>query len=393
MKKILAFAAMLLLIMPAKAADKKIQETVTPASDALVTYVGRTLVQDESVSFDWTATTIRVAFEGNYLAIDACDTHRNYYNVWIDKSPVAEPDKIIAIGKGDDKSTFGSIEANNVYEGRIEIVNEADFKTIYGKKVPIQHFVTIQKRTEGEQGTTTVKGFITRGKLLQAAPVKPRLIEFVGDSYTCGFGSENSVASDPFTPETENSSKSYAAIVSRYFNADRIVIAHSGMGIARNYNSNVSGWYMPERYTQTLDMNREEKWNAAEEGFKPDITLIYLGTNDFSVRLQPKESTFRKAYITLLRKIKENYGEAHPILCMSSTADENLYKYVHDAVVESGLKNVKWIDLTSGIHHTDDRDLGACSHPNYQGHKKIAHQVIPYIATLTGWELEDDMIK
>ena len=394
MKKILCIAAVALLTLSAMAVPKKtVKETVTPASDSLITYVGRTLVDGGSVSFDWTATYARISFEGNYLAINASDTRRDYFNVWIDKAPTAEPDRIIAIGNGDEKSTFGKIEVNSVYDGRIEIVNEADFKAIYGKKIPSQHFVTIQKRTEGEQGTATFKEIITKGKLVHAMPLKPRRIEFVGDSYTCGYGTENSVSTDPFTPETENSGKSYASIVSRYFNADYTVVAHSGMGVVRNYNSNVAGWYMPERYTQTFDMNRDVKWDAPQSEFKPDVTVIYLGTNDFSVSLQPKESAFIAGYLKLLQEIKDNYGEDHPILCMSSICDENLSKYVHEAVKKSGMKNVNYMDFTPGIHHTDDRNLGASFHPNYLAHQKLAYQVIPYVATLTSWGLNNEVIK
>jgi lysophospholipase L1-like esterase len=394
MKKILCIAAVAMLTLSAMAAPKKtVKETVTPASDSLITYLGRTLVDGGSVSFDWTATYVRISFEGNYLAINASDTRRNYFNVWIDKAPTAEPDRIIAIGNGDENSTFGKIEANSVYDGRIEIVNEADFKAIYGKKIPSQHFVTIQKRTEGEQGTTTFKEIITKGKLIHAMPLKTRRIEFVGDSYTCGYGTENSVSTDPFTPETENSGKSYASIVSRYFNADYTVVAHSGMGVVRNYNSNVAGWYMPERYTQTFDMNRDVKWDAPQSEFKPDVTVIYLGTNDFSVSMQPKESAFIAGYLKLLQEIKDNYGEDHPILCMSSICDENLSEYIHEAVKKSEMKNVNYMDFTPGIHHTDDRNLGASFHPNYLGHQKLAYQVIPYIATLTSWGLNNEVIK
>ena len=393
MKRILCIAALAVLTLAAAAAPKTVKETVTPASDSLITYVGRTFVEGGSVSFDWTATYVRISFEGNYLAINASDTHRDYFSVWIDKAPTAEPDRIIAIGNGDEKSTFGKIEVNSVYDGRIEIVNENDFKAIYGKKIPSQHFVTIQKRTEGEQGTTTFREIITKGKLLHAMPVKPRVIEFVGDSYTCGYGSENSVAADPFTPETENCGKSYASVVSRYFNADYVVVAHSGMGICRNYNTKFEGWYMPDRYTQTFDMNKDIKWDASKGGFKPDITVIYLGTNDFSVSLQPSESRFIRYYQRLLQEIKDNYGENHPILCMSSTCDENLSKYVHAAVKQSGMKNVNYMDFTPGIHHNDDRNLGASYHPNHLAHQKLAYQVIPYIATLTSWGLNNEIIK
>jgi len=37
--------------------------------------------------------------------------------------------------------------------------------------------------------------------------------------------------------------------------------------------------------------------------------------------------------------------------------------------------------------------MGADGHPNYNGHLKIAHNVIPYVSTITGWELTGNAIK
>jgi hypothetical protein len=58
-----------------------------------------------------------------------------------------------------------------------------------------------------------------------------------------------------------------------------------------------------------------------------------------------------------------------------------------------GLKNVTYLGSNPALHHDNDTDLGASSHPNYQGHQKLAHVFLPYVATLTGWELQDKPIK
>lgn len=350
----------------------KPSETITPASDSRITWVGRVLSDEEGVSFDWSATYARISFEGKYLAIKVSDTKKNYYNVWIDKVPVLEADKVVAT-EGEDSI--------------VVLADESDFAAIYGKKVPARHTVTIQKRTEGEQGRTTVKEFITRGALLQAEPLKERMIEFVGDSYTCGYGSENSVGTDPFKPETENSGKTYAAAVARYFGADYITIAHSGMGIARNYNTKFTGWYMPQRYMQTFDEDQEVKWEGFKDGFKPAMTIIYLGTNDFSVSLQPSYSAFKRNYIALIKEIKEYWGEDHPVLCVSSMADELLFDYVRDVVDDCGMENVHYFGFFPQVHN-DSTELGASFHPSWPAHNKLAYSILPYISTLTGWPLQ-----
>lgn len=347
----------------------------TPAGDSRITYIGRTLRNESGVSFDWSGVTAKVSFTGQYIALKASDSQKNWYNVWIDKAPCPEADMVITIAGSDTT---------------IVIADEAWFKERYGRKSPAQHTLVLQKRTEGEQGTTTFKEFITKGEVLQSEGLKSRMIEFVGDSYTCGYGSENSIHTDPFKPETENVNKTYAAVIGRYFDADIITVAHSGMGIARNYNTKVGGWYMHHRYTQTFDKDRESRWDASADAFKPQVSVIYLGTNDFSVSMQPSEKTFTANYITLIKEIKANWGEDHPVICVSSKCDANLFNYVRQAVETCGLSNVHYCGFFEGIHYNDDRDLGASSHPNYTAHKKLASALMPYISTMTGWPLRDE---
>lgn len=38
-------------------------------------------------------------------------------------------------------------------------------------------------------------------------------------------------------------------------------------------------------------------------------------------------------------------------------------------------------------HFNQTTDLGSAWHPNYSGQKKIAMSLIPYVSTVTGWEL------
>ena len=127
----------------------------------------------------------------------------------------------------------------------------------------------MKKRTEGEQGRTTISQFITKaGEIIQSEGLKERQFEVVGDSYTCGYGAEKSVKTDKFTPETENSNLTYAAIIARYFNADYYSISHSGMGIARNYSDKFIDVHMPDRYNRTFDEDDKVKWCAADDAFR-----------------------------------------------------------------------------------------------------------------------------
>ena len=382
MKKIFFFAAMLLLTITAFA------ETM-PASDSRVTYVGRTLVEGNNVSFDWTATYFRLAFSGKSLTMHASDTkwdatpemaatRHNYYNVWIDAPMSAEPHRIIEVASTDTV---------------IELIDPTYLKSSKQKV----HTVIVQKRTEGEQGKMTIHEFATdaKGAFYQAEPIRQRQLEFIGASYDCGFGVDDTSRLAQFTPETENASRSFCAILSRYFDADYVVIAHSGMGAARNYNSMFAGYHMPERYLQTFDMDSTSatRWNAAESDIRPAITCIYLGGNDFSVAMQPSYEKFRDGYYRLIRSIKDYYGEEHPVLCGSAKAHSTLLDYMRDMGKFCPMPNVHFMACCPTLHLSTDEDLGASMHPNYIGHQKFSYAYIPYIATITGWGLQDNPVK
>ena len=372
MRRIILLAALCCL-----SAGLAAQVVRTPGADPRITYVGRTLVSGQEVSFDWTGTMVRIAYTGDDLAILLSDTKKDYFNVWIDREPTAEPD-FISRFQGDTT---------------IILTDAAFMKARYGKKVPPTHTAVLGKRTEGEQGKVTVLGWITSGPVLQAEPVRERLIEFIGDSYTCGFGSENSVATDPFTPETENQNKADAAIVARYFGADAYVIAHSGMGVNRNYNDKLRGYTMADRYLNVFDDGFEKVegtplWDPASAP-KPDVTVINLGANDFSAGRQPQYSLFKSDYIRILQEVKRFYGEDHPIICISSHV--NNYPYIRDAVEAAGLPRVCCYGVGDGTFDPDER--GAASHPAYAAHRKLAYCLIPYIATATGWPLEDKPVR
>lgn len=362
-------AAIICMAATSEMSAKKTRQTVeTPASDPRIEFTGRTLTEGTDVTYDWSGVYFRVKFNGPYLAMKCSDTKNCWFNQWTDKEMSPEADRKFMVGA---KDTL-VILAEGLGKG--------------------EHEVILQKRTEGEQGRFTVHSFVTEGEILQSDGRKDRHIEFIGDSYTCGYGTESNDKNDPFLAETENCNLTYAAITARYFGADFNLVSHSGQGIARNYDNAGPGYHMPHRYKQTFNAAKEPLWDASQAAYKPDVVVIYLGTNDFSTGEQPLEVNFRNNYIALLNRIKANYGEDIPILCMGSNANPYLYDYIRSAVTVSGLKNIAFMTV-SNFAHDYEGDLGASWHPNYKGHVKVASCMIPYISTLTGWKMEEKAYK
>ncbi|MBQ2151235.1 MAG: GDSL family lipase, partial [Bacteroidales bacterium] len=137
---------------------------------------------------------------------------------------------------------------------------------------------------------------------------------------------------------------------------------------------------------------KDAEWDASASALKPAITVIYLGTNDFSRNMQPSKRQFTKNYITLLKEIKGFYGADHPVLCIAPKHDALIHDYIKGAIETSGLENVHFAGLSPSLHN-DKEDMGADGHPNYSGHTKLAYNVIPYISTITGWEMSGNEVK
>ena len=365
-------AFIITVLLAATAADLSAKKTVTinetPASDSRIEYTGRVSVEGDEVSYDWSGVYFRVRFNGPSLAMKCSDSKNTWFNLWLDKemSPVADKKFIVAA-----KDTV-IVLAEGLGKG--------------------EHEGILQKRTEGEQGRITIHSFLTEGEILQADGRKYRHIEFIGDSYTCGYGTESKSGNDPFLAETENCNLTYAAIASRYFGADFNLVSHSGQGICRNYDDYRPGYNMPDRYSQTFDEDPASRWDPTTAPYRPDLVVIYLCTNDFSTARQPHEMIFAQRYIELLNKVKANYGEDIPVLCMASNVTPFSFDHIRNACLMSGLKNISYMGMTTNVHnHTSD--LGASAHPNYKGQIKVASNVIPYISSITGWEMEEKPYK
>ena len=362
MKKYLLTAACLLLAA-ATAEARKTEMHFTPATAPEIRFVGRSATGPEGErSFDWSGSHFTFRFEGRRCAMRASDTGRNYYNVFID----GRQHGTVAVAGSDTTILL----ADDLPRG--------------------PHTVLVQKRTEGEQGRTTLRGILTDGKLLPAPAAPGRHIEFIGDSHTCGYGTEGKSVKEPFTPETENCNLAWGCIIARYFDADYTLIAHSGQGMVRNWGDRPEGsaCTMRDRLTRTFDMDETAQWNF--KAYRPDIVVIKLGSNDFSEGISPTKEAFNGAYAEALQKIRKAYGDV-PVLCVAPAEDPTVFEYLKELVGALQDANLHCTVMTPGIINWDS-DMGANYHPNHRGHRKLATAIIPYIATVMGWEMPEKVV-
>lgn len=176
------------------------------------------------------------------------------------------------------------------------------------------HRVRISKRTEASVGSAAFLGFRVReeGKLSRPKPPERRL-EFVGDSITCGYGNEVSTTdpdSFPFTSANENALLAYGAVAAAQLEADYVAVAASGRGMVRNYSGG-AGLHAPEYYELIGPDSGAATWDHTL--YSPDVIVINLGTNDFSIGLEGDQvATMRREYRDAYTKFLAHLRDLHP---------------------------------------------------------------------------------
>lgn len=323
------------------------------ANNKNIALIGRfDLTETKNPVFMYSGSQIRTVFTGTSVElILKDDSLRNMFNIVVDDSlfvlTTNKPDGIYLLAK-----------------------NLEDRK----------HTLEIYRRTEWHGGNTTFKGFnLDKGKRLYKSQVKTRTIEFIGDSYTCGYGDEGKSREEHFRYETENNYLTYGAITSRALDAEYITVCRSGIGIWQGYGGNTT-FTMPKLYDQVI-INSTSKWDFKK--FQPQTVVIDLGGNDLSAPLD--SAAFVTAYIGFLKRIRNNYGDSR-IVCIAGPDSpgaewENWRSLIHTVVDQYG----KGDSLVSYFEFTPFEPNGSDWHPNIEEHKRMAEELVPYLKTLMKW--------
>ena len=365
MNKRVIVALVSLLCVVAQATGAERVSNIYRACDEQIRWVGRTATTPNGeVQFDWSGTYADVVLVGSQLTMVASDSGLNYFNVIVD-------------------GRQHSIIKTEGKESQRIVLFEGEEGT---------HHIRLQRRTEGFNGLSTICSFEAEGELVAEEPQPHRRhIEFVGDSLTAGYGTDSASGSEPYTPETQNCNLAYGCYVARYFDADYNLVAHSGQGVVRNYGDEktTSDYTMLQRYGLLFDeADKQRPYDFANSTYTPDLVVIFLGTNDFSTQPWPSYEQYAAGYENLIAQIRAAHGEQTPILCVSSYVFEPTFEYVWR--IAQGGENLHFACILPEAFARPS-ELGASEHPNRVGQQKMAMTLIPYISTITGWQVRGDM--
>ena len=252
---------------------------------------------------------------------------------------------------------------------------------------PGRHVVRLEKMTESQSGGGRFFGFFpTAGDVALPAPPRGRQIEFIGDSYTVGYGNSSTHhdCSAAQVHDTTDTQQAFGPLVARRFDADYRINAYSGFGIIRNYAGGVRGLSLPAIYPR-LKPDDAAHLERDRGGWRPQLIVINLGTNDFSTPLKPDEpwrdraafeAAYRSAYAAFVRDLHARQPQARFILMGS----QDFLPQVRQVAASLAMPDRVTTLLFSGLDH------GGCQfHPSLADDRLLADSIAKAIGRLSIW--------
>lgn len=344
-----------LILIAAACSGPKPLEIAPDNPDIL--YMGRILRTDSTApTFTYPGTTAMLNFEGSSIAM-AASPGSGQFMVEIDS---AAPFKINFTPTDSVISLADSLQAG-------------------------PHSLRVTYAIEGYEKHPEFRGFTISGpgRKLLPAPERPELrIEFIGNSITCGYGTEADSASVHFSYDTENHTLSYAYLTARALNADFNIVARSGIGMYRSYGGPREGTpeqRMPGEYDRTLLYNPAHYWD--HRSFRPDIICINLGTNDTSLDDYDID-LFELAYKKFLVHLRMLHPQAKIVLLTGPMLHGKALEDVRGALdrLAGDDENFYRFDMSE---QTGELGYGADYHPSRAQAAKNAAELTDYLRTLT----------
>ena len=350
-------------------------------SDMNVKPLGRTLFRENMRWMCYSATGVEFLFEGKTLCI---------------------------VLQGDDRCEMEGM-GGNLARVRVladgvciadTMIQKADTRleyTLSENNLPVRKVIRVLKVSETAMSTVAIREItVDDDAVICPTKKKQHLIEFAGDSITCGYGVDDEVAEHTFKTDTEDATKAYAYLTCQALDCDHSLVSISGYGIISGYSGDGerrADQLLPTYYEKMGfsygSMNgvypQDVPWNF--EKMQPDLVVINLGTNDQSFTLK-KEALCREyceEYQRFLKTIRRNNPNAK-ILSILGIMGMDLCAMAEKAVAEykeeTGDENVRFVPFEEQL---EEDGRAADWHPSQLTHKKAAARLAEIVRDYMNW--------
>lgn len=257
------------------------------------------------------------------------------------------------------------------------------------------HTVRIVKLSETAMSTCVIR--VIEAEDICPAARKSRLVEFIGDSITCGYGVDDENPEHHFATATEDATRAYAYRTAHALDADVSLVSISGYGIISGYTATaeapVTAQLLPTYY-EKLGFSygvyegmapQDVRWDFTTR--QPDVVVINLGTNDDSYcrDCADRQQHYCDEYAAFLRTVRRCNPGAK-ILCTLGMMGDRLYPYVEKAVAAySAASGDTSIACMPFVPQLEEDGLAADYHPTETTYRKAAEKLTAEIRRLLGW--------
>ncbi len=280
-------------------------------------------------------------------------------------------------------------ELDGVYQKRIRINGGSVQPITLTANTGEHHTIEIYKATEATTGPIFIQKIVANN-IYAIKPSNAPLIEFIGNSITCGALSDTSdvKCGQGVYLDQHNAYDAYGPRVARAVHANFILSSVSGIGVYRTWNMDNPS--MPQVYEKArLTTEDTTMWNF--KMYSPKIVSIALGTNDMSHgdgvhARQPFDSTvFVKDYISFVQLVKSKYPKATIVLLSSPMINGNERILLQNclAAVKQNIDSIYSSDKPVSVFFFQPMNPHGCSyHPSVEDHAVLAHELIPLFKQL-----------